>query len=97
MELKNRYPEKEGNYIFEVELEAHLLVILDLPDLKALARGGHEIGLVAVLGQSSSTSSGMNMSLVGGYSCGKEMRFSRYLLSLSCIISIWVGGGVPRC
>lgn len=88
MELKNRYPEKEGKYIFEVEFKADLLVILDLPYLEALARGGHEIGLVSVLGGRRGTSSGMNMSLVGGYSCGKEMRFSRYLLSLSWMISI---------
>lgn len=55
MELKNRYPGKEGKYIFEVEFEANLLVILDFPDLKALTRGGHEIGLVSVLAQSRST------------------------------------------
>lgn len=37
MGLKNRYPEKEGKYIFEVEFKADLLVILDLPYLEALA------------------------------------------------------------
>lgn len=55
MELKNRYPEKEGRYIFEVEFEAHLLVITDLPYLEALTRGGHEIRLVSVLVVSRST------------------------------------------
>lgn len=75
------------SYILEVKLQTHLLVVFDLPNLEALAWSSHQIGLITVLCGLEGTSSGMNMSFVGGYSWGKTMRLSRSLLSLGCKIS----------
>lgn len=82
-----RYPEWKREYVLEVLGQDDLPVVVDAPDLEALPGSGKEVRLVPSLPSHKSTSSGMNMSLVGGYSCWKVSRRSRAFWSLSWMIS----------